>query len=637
MRKSYFKNTISIVLTLCLIFTMLLVIPFMDEGGKAYAVANGTADAMVSHAKSHVGQRIGQFKDCSGYSGDWCAWFVEHCSQKSGCSSIIPTSGCTTPNNLAYSIVNKRGGKITFVNKVFYKAKKGNFTGNIAMNNNYKPKKGDLIIFSSDGSYWWTHVGIVRENCNNPLKNVKTVEGNTGNSSWKLSTVKNLTRNTAGNFNIVAYVTPKYAAEAVNHTFKFELKGGSGSFPNQTAVTGGKLTLPSSTPTKSGYAFKCWYVKRNSDQKWYVSGKGWYKWADIIANNYSPQVYRPGVTLTIDSSWTEGNQPNSSYAFYAQWTPLGTETITNGRYYISSQLNSEMIMTVRSVSTENGANVQLYASKGNAKQTWSVSYQGNGYYKIINANSGKYLDIDGPSEHPGKNVHQWEATGLDSQLWVIDKNADGSYCFVSKYGGKYLDVAGEKGENSANIIVNDGNGRSSQRWYFIPYSESSDTHIHQWSSVYTTDIPADCLKEGQESIHCTICGAIKNGSQRVLPITGHNWVNGKCTVCGKKRIGKIPEIRILTPKSLRGAVTVKWKKLSATNRKKIDKIQIQYSRSKNFKAGVKTVKVRKTATYKKISKLKSGKTYYVRVRAYKMVNGKARYSKWSKVKRVKIR
>ena len=42
-----------------------------------------------------------------------------------------------------------------------------------------------------------------------------------------------------------------------------------------------------------------------------------------------------------------------------------------------------------------------------------------------------------------------------------------------------------------------------------------------------------------------------------------------------------------------------------------------------------------TKTYKKVTKLKSKKTYYVQVRTYKTVGGKRYYSSWSTRKYVK--
>lgn len=67
--------------------------------------------------------------------------------------------------------------------------------------------------------------------------------------------------------------------------------------------------------------------------------------------------------------------------------------------------------------------------------------------------------------------------------------------------------------------------------------------------------------------------------------------------------------------------------------------EISYSTDKNFKKNVtKSAKITKSKTVsKKISSLKKGKTYYVKVRTYKTLKGKNYYSAWSKVKTVKVK
>ena len=58
--------------------------------------------------------------------------------------------------------------------------------------------------------------------------------------------------------------------------------------------------------------------------------------------------------------------------------------------------------------------------------------------------------------------------------------------------------------------------------------------------------------------------------------------------------------------------------------------QVQYSTSKKFKKA-KKVNIKKSSTTKlTVKKLKKKKKYYVRMRSYKMVNGKKVYSSWSK-------
>ncbi len=65
--------------------------------------------------------------------------------------------------------------------------------------------------------------------------------------------------------------------------------------------------------------------------------------------------------------------------------------------------------------------------------------------------------------------------------------------------------------------------------------------------------------------------------------------------------------------------------------------EIQYSTSKTFEnAKTKTIKNHKTTTVT-LKKLKSNKTYYIRVRTYKTVNGKKYYSDWSNYKKKKTK
>ena len=81
------------------------------------------------------------------------------------------------------------------------------------------------------------------------------------------------------------------------------------------------------------------------------------------------------------------------------------------------------------------------------------------------------------------------------------------------------------------------------------------------------------------------------------------------------------------------ALTVKWTKKTT----QVSGYQIQYSTSKSFKSyKTKTVSSNKT-TAATIKSLSAQKTYYVRVRTYKMVNGKKYYSGWSTVKSVKTK
>lgn len=63
---------------------------------------------------------------------------------------------------------------------------------------------------------------------------------------------------------------------------------------------------------------------------------------------------------------------------------------------------------------------------------------------------------------------------------------------------------------------------------------------HTWNTDCTIDKPATCTENGQKSIHCAVCGAIKSESVQSIPALGHSWDGGNittaptCTKSGEK-------------------------------------------------------------------------------------------------------
>ena len=79
-------------------------------------------------------------------------------------------------------------------------------------------------------------------------------------------------------------------------------------------------------------------------------------------------------------------------------------------------------------------------------------------------------------------------------------------------------------------------------------------------------------------------------------------------------------------------------KISWKRDKKATGYQVMVAQNKKFKKGKKSAIIRKNkTTTKTFRKLKRGKTYYYRVRAYKKVDGKKLYSAYSKTKRIKVK
>ncbi len=114
------------------------------------------------------------------------------------------------------------------------------------------------------------------------------------------------------------------------------------------------------------------------------------------------------------------------------------------------------------------------------------------------------------------------------------------------------------------------------------------------------------------------------------------------TVNGKKYYGAYSSVKLVTPKKAtvskvkstsKKKATVTWKKDSYASG-----YQIVVATNKGFTKNKKTTTVSSYKTVKKIiSNLKSKKTYYVKVRAYKTVSGKKYYGTYSSVKKVKVK
>ena len=181
------------------------------------------------------------------------------------------------------------------------------------------------------------------------------------------------------------------------------------------------------------------------------------------------------------------------------------------------------------------------------------------------------------------------------------------------------------------------------------YVENLDTNT---TDPYdTTDVLADGFVMGGKSAEAANYAAINgiayydmtNGCPHAYVVTtvpATVFAKGKkistCPLCGNTITKSIKKktFKISSLKAAKKALTVK-----AAAQAEMKGYQVQYSTSKKFTK--KTTKTVKVATTKKLSKkikgLKSGKKYYVRVRAYKMNGKKTVYSAWTAKKSVKVK
>ncbi|MBR1752453.1 MAG: leucine-rich repeat protein [Ruminococcus sp.] len=121
----------------------------------------------------------------------------------------------------------------------------------------------------------------------------------------------------------------------------------------------------------------------------------------------------------------------------------------------------------------------------------------------------------------------------------------------------------------------------------------------------------------------------KSVGTATVTITGKGAYTGKITKTFKINPKATSISKLTSPKTKQLKVT--YKKVSG-----VTGYQVTYSTSKKFtKSTTKTVGVKSTS--KTIKSLKKGKTYYVKVRDYKTVNGTKYYSAYSSVKKIKVK
>ena len=160
---------------------------------------------------------------------------------------------------------------------------------------------------------------------------------------------------------------------------------------------------------------------------------------------------------------------------------------------------------------------------------------------------------------------------------------------------------------NANSAINKMNGNA---------NDDAIEHVHVFGAWETTKAATE-IASGEMKRICSECGFTETQVIAQLAPT-------------------LPTVKLAKPKAAKKSATVKWKKVSKSNQKKIQGIEIQVATDPDFADIVKTATASKKKTSKKIKGLSSKKTYYIRIRAYKDAADGKHVSAW-KAKKVKIK
>ena len=263
-------------------------------------------------------------------------------------------------------------------------------------------------------------------------------------------------------------------------------------------------------------------------------------------------------------------------------------------------------------------------------------------------------------------------TLLPLQTNIVQFNISDDELTYEEEGGAVITASVTSDSNEVNIGDNNS-------------SVLIEKHIHDWSE-WTVETEPTCVDEGKKTRVCNTCtkqeeavisptGVHTYSKQVVLPTYDEQgYTIYTCEVCNYTYKGDFtdklerpaekptaaPTTPTITPnpsptsnsattapkivakpksasikkvKAAKKAISVIWKKVSG-----VKGYQVQVATDKKFKKNKKTVTIKKQKTTKAtVKKLKAKIKYYVRVRTYKIVNGKKVYSAWSKVKSVKTK
>ena len=171
--------------------------------------------------------------------------------------------------------------------------------------------------------------------------------------------------------------------------------------------------------------------------------------------------------------------------------------------------------------------------------------------------------------------------------------------------------------------------RMEEKEYTLTYTDGSTQTMTCAALYYQIDQYYDITRTYLKKYELTV----DTSSGTADPQTGGtNPQPGGTVSPAPAPVVKLPNVTLKGKTAKKTFAKIRWTRLTKKNQKKIDFIQIQYSKKPDF-SNAKTVKGSKKRNCRNISKLSRKTTYYVRARTVKGNN----YGKWSNVKKIRTK
>lgn len=356
----------------------------------------------------------------------------------------------------------------------------------------------------------------------------------------------------------------------------------------------------------------------------YKNGSNWNSVGAYYGTSTSNMTKAGSDNLASGATWSGYTLSNLKagttyyYKFYivangtTYWSNVSSFKTTGGSLKFTSNCKATGI-----TQTSATLNAEIYIPSGTGEiVSWSFKYK-SGNSNWIQVNSSE---------------HNWNDS---SKIFTFKRKIDGL-----KSGTSY----------QFRITVKCGN----KEYYNDGYSFTTLSHIHSYTS---TVVSPTCTSQGY-TLHKCSCG--ESYKDKFTSATGHKYQNGICTVCGGKdpnykdfqllttdfidfrqnntsatqpataqvtenaakatRLAKVTNLYL--KKGSKRTAKIAWRKVNGAKG-----YQVKWSVNKKFKKAKKKFTKKNCITLKRLNKNR----YYVKVRAYKTVNGKKVYGKWSRV------
>lgn len=227
-------------------------------------------------------------------------------------------------------------------------------------------------------------------------------------------------------------------------------------------------------------------------------------------------------------------------------------------------------------------------------------------------------------------------------LLSIDEVKTPKYGFVTDYkeASKERECkATEYAINQGCVIAKNQVYYGNCRWWLRSpgYSNNGASQIWEDGSGYDDSIHIE--RGVRPALHLNLSSNVWSKAGTVSSDeTGEEITkNQNTTTTSSVATGKTSTPGLLKPSIKKIKAKKKTLKITWIKVKDVNGYKLQYSLEKNFEKE-KTITIKKASiTSKTIKKLKSKKKYYIRIRTYKIISGKAYQSVWSKVKSKKTK